>query len=135
MASYITSVSVDNAWGGKVFTQQLEFLSVDDARKALVDLESFVKAPVDFNVPHVPFSAKLFDFELMEKSINSFMVRTALKTTVRKMMNGLTKMLNPLLKEHMNRVDRGATADDMRHWQQGTIPPSFQHPQHPKKFG
>ena len=62
MASYITSVSVDNAWGGKV-SQQLEFLSVDDARKALLISTLSSKHQVDMNVPHVPFSAKMFDFE------------------------------------------------------------------------
>ena len=50
MASYITSVSVDNAWGGKVSSNWNS--SVDDARKALLISTLSSKHQVDMNVPH-----------------------------------------------------------------------------------
>ena len=131
MASYITSVSVDNAWGGKV-SQQLEFLSVDDARKALLISTLSSKHQVDMNVPHVPFSAKMFDFEPEKLVTVLYGGNGSGKTTTMQMLNGFSELIEPIMKEHIARRRRSAATDDMRHWSKGTIPPAFQHPNNPK---
>lgn len=131
MASYITSVSVDNAWGGKV-SQQLEFLSVDDARKALLISTLHSKHQVDMNVPHVPFSAKMFDFEPENLVTVLYGANGSGKTTTMQMLNGFSELIEPIMKEHIARRRRSASTHDMRHWSKGTIPPSFRHPDNSK---
>ena len=131
MSSYITSVSVENAWSGKV-TQSVDLLSVEDARKALFIADLTSKNLVDHNVPNIPFPSKLFDFN-SEKLVSVFYgANGSGKTTVMQLVNGFSSILKPLLDQHSNQITRGASLADLSDWSNGVIPKGFQDEKNPR---
>ena len=131
VSSYITSLSVENAWSGKV-TQSVDLLSVEDARKALFIADLTSKNLVDQNVPNIPFSSKLFDFN-PEKLVSVFYgANGSGKTTVMQLINGFSSIFNPLLDQYVNQRNRGASLEDLSDWSNGVIPKGFQDEKNPR---
>jgi AAA15 family ATPase/GTPase len=122
---------VENAWSGKV-TQSVDLLSVEDARKALFIADLTSKNLVDHNVPNIPFSSKLFDFN-PEKLVSVFYgANGSGKTTVMQLVNGFSSILKPLLDQHSNQIARGASLADLSDWSNGVIPKEFQDEKNPR---
>lgn len=133
MASYITSVSVENAWGGKV-SQQLELLSIEEARKALFISTLSSRSQVDPMVRNIPFSSKLFNFEPENLVTVLYGANGSGKTTLMKMVDGLISLLNPVLEQAQQRNNIRASVEDILDWRKGEIPKKFREPHEPNRI-
>ena len=125
MSAYITSVSVENAWAGKI-TQSLDLLGVEDARKALFIATLSSKDQVDRNVRNIPMSSQLFDFKPENLVSVLYGVNGSGKTTVMQLADGLFSLLKPLLDQQKSQRKRRASAADISDWNSGVIPKHFQ---------
>ena len=133
MTSYITSVSVENAWGGKV-SQQLELLSIEEARKALFISTLSSRSQVDPRVRNIPFSSRMFNFEPENLVTVLYGANGSGKTTLMKMADGLISLLNPVLEQAQQRSKSNASEEDILDWRNGKIPKLFREPNAPNRI-
>ncbi len=133
MTSYITSISVEKAWGGKV-SQHLELLSIEEARKALFIRTLSSRSQVDPRVRNIPFSSKLFNFEPENLVTVLYGANGSGKTTLMKMADGLISLLNPVLEQAQQRSNSKPSVEDILDWRRGEIPEKFRDRHDPNRI-